>query len=308
MIRLARWARAFWQSFWFEPSTPINLAASRILFYLGLFLLYLPTDFAAWGSVSDAFWMPLPLFEALRLRPLSSSELQLLTGVWRLSLLSAAAGAATRASAIVAAILGAYLMGLPHNFGHVFHFDALLAVVLVVLACSRAGDAWSIDALLLRHRRTTPDAEYTWPIRMVWVMMALVLFAAGVAKLRYGGLDWMTTRNMSLILMRSAYHTSDADPIGTIGLWMAASPVISRLLAVSAVVVELGFATALVSRRARIVFVPAAFALLVGIRIAMGPTFGGFLIVHVFWVPWDKVAAAVRVRHRAAQVESAGRA
>ena len=48
----------------------------------------------------------------------------------------------------------------------------------------------------------------------------------------------------------------------------------------------------------------AAFAMLVGIRVLMGPTFGGFLILTVFWVPWsavlDLVAARVKVKARAA--------
>jgi hypothetical protein len=39
------------------------------------------------------------------------------------------------------------------------------------------------------------------------------------------------------------------------------------------------------------VLVPGAFGMLVGIRILMGPTFGGFLVANVFWVPWDAVAA-----------------
>ena len=66
---------------------------------------------------------------------------------------------------------------------------------------------------------------------------------------------------------------------------------------------ELGFLAALFSRYARLFFVPAAFGMLIGIRVLMGPTFGGFLILNVFWVPWsavvDTVTARVRVKSRA---------
>jgi predicted DCC family thiol-disulfide oxidoreductase YuxK len=34
--------------------------------------------------------------------------------------------------------------------------------------------------------------------------------------------------------------------------------------------------------------------MLVGIRVLMGPTFGGFLLVFAFWVPWTTVGAAIR--------------
>ena len=56
------------------------------------------------------------------------------------------------------------------------------------LALSRAADAWSLDVLMasLRQRRPVQphpdDGEYTWPIRFVWVAMALIFCAAGISR------------------------------------------------------------------------------------------------------------------------------
>ena len=76
---------------------------------------------------------------------------------------------------------------------------------------------------------------------------------------------------------------------------------------------ELLFPLALVSRTARAVLVPAAFVMLVSIRVLMGPTFGGFLVANVVWVPWDAVGARLlawrrqdRVADDAASRESYG--
>jgi predicted DCC family thiol-disulfide oxidoreductase YuxK len=289
---------AAWNAFWFEPATPTDLGVCRVLFYTGLFLFYWPVDFGEWGQVSRAFWMPLPVFSLLHLGPFSTPVLENLSTIWRLSLALSAVGLFTRSSMIVAAMLGFYLLGLPHNFGHTYHFDALLVLALATMAASRAGDAWSIDALV-SNRSNGASAEYTWPIRIVWTAMALIFFAAGLAKLRHGGLEWIASSNMQMILIRSAYHTSDADPITTLGLWLASHAWLSRLLAAMAVIVELGFITALVSPAARLVFVPAAALLLVGIRVTMGPTFGGFLIANVFWVPWQAIGERLAVRTRA---------
>src|SRR5206468_2431299 len=118
------------------------------LFFGGVLLFYWPVDFSAWGTVSHDFWMPLPLFTALQWRPLSPPALDIAQTVWRVALFLSAVGLFTRISTITAALLGLYLLGLPHNFGHTFHFDALLAITGLVLACSRAGDGWSIDALV----------------------------------------------------------------------------------------------------------------------------------------------------------------
>ena len=286
-----------WNQFWFEPISATDLGVCRFLFFAGLFVFYLPVDFSEWGHVSTAFWMPLPVFGLLHLGPTSAAALESLSNVWRIALILSAFGLFTRSSTIVAAVLGFYLLGLPHNFGHTYHFDALLVLALVIMAASRAGDAWSIDALIAR-REVAPSAEYTWPIRLIWTAMALVFFAAGLAKLRHGGLEWIFSANMEMILRRSAYHTSDADPITTLGLWIASHAWLSRLMAAFAVIVELGFITSLVSRRARAFFVPASALLLIGIRVTMGPTFGGFLIANVFWVPWSAIGEWLGVRSR----------
>ena len=165
------------------------------------------------------------------------------------------------------------------------------------MACSRAGDGWSLDARR-RGGRAAPGAEYTWPIRLVWVAMALVFFAAGVAKLRHGGLEWVASDNLAIVLTKAHYHMSDADPIGPWGLWIASSPLASRLVALVSLATEVLFPFALVSRRARAVLVPGAFGMLVGIAILMGPTFGGFLTAFAFWVPWSAILAWREARSR----------
>ena len=296
MIRYAA-ARAGtgWNRFWFEPAAPTDLGAARMLFCAGVLLAYLPVDFSEWGSVAPGFWMPMPLFARLHLGPLPPAGLSVVEAIWRVALVSTAIGFRTRVSATIAAVTGIYLLGLPHNFGHTFHFDALLSLTLIVLAVSRCADALSLDALMQR-RQPEPSAEYRWPIRMVWCLTALVFGAAGFAKLRYGGLDWITSSNMQVVLRRAAYHTSDADPITGAGLWLAMHPLLCQATAALSVAVEFGFPLALFSRRLRAILVPSGLALLVGIRILMGPTFGGFLVVNVFWVPWERVLAALRVR------------
>jgi hypothetical protein len=291
-----------WIRFWFEPTSPIDLGVSRLLFFSGVLLAYGWTDFSDWGRVASEFFMPLPAFMALRLQPLDPGGLAVLQMVWRLALVASAIGLQTRVSMWIAFLLGFYLLGLPHNFGHTFHFDATLVIAMGILACSRAGDAVSIDAAR-SGRSYRPSGEYTWPIRAVWLAMALVFLAAGIAKVRYGGLAWIFSSNLSIVLNRAAYHVSDADPITGLGLWIAAHEWMSRSVAASTVIIELGFIVSLFSRRARLVLVPAAAAMLIGIRVLMGPTFGGFLILNVFWVPWravlDMVSARVHLRHRA---------
>jgi len=292
-----------WQHFWFRPAPATDLGVARLLFFGLLTLFYLPHDFSAWGDVSRAYWQPLWLFERLHLPLFSASTLNILQIVWKLALAAAAAGLLTRLSITVVAILGTYILGLGHNFGQTYHFDAILVLAFWILAFSRAGDAWSIDAWLSRSRGGAQPppvhAEYRWPIQLILVAQALVFFAAGVAKLWTSGPDWVISDHLSLLLQRVQYNISDADPLVPWGSFISTQPWLYHAMALGTVVVETCYPIALFSRRLRVPMVLAGMGLVIGIRALMGPTFEHFLFINPFWVPWHRVVDAVRVRaHR----------
>jgi hypothetical protein len=249
--------------------------------------------------------MPIWLFRCTGMHPLSVDGLAWIQLVWKASLVLSAVGLLTRPSMLVAAALGTYLMGLPHNFGQTQHFDTLVVLASWAMALSHAGDACSVDAWLARrgrdvqdgrggHAEVPPSPEYTWPIRFVWVAMALIFGAAGLSKVRHSGLSWIFSDSFRLLLLRQQYHISDGDPLTTWGVVVAAHPWVTHALAATAVSVELFFPLVLVSKRIRAVLVPAGLLFLVGIRMLMGPTFEQFMMCYVFWVPWQRVADIVR--------------
>ena len=166
-----------------------------------------------WGAYSSVFWMPIWLFDTLGLPAFSPGVLAALQAMWKTALFLSAIGLFTRPAMAVAFVLGVYLMGLPHNFGQTQHFDTLVVFASGALALSRAADAWSLDALMasLRQRRPVQpppaDGEYTWPIRFVWVAMALIFCAAGISKLRHSGLDWIMSDVFWVPWDRVLYNT-----------------------------------------------------------------------------------------------------
>jgi hypothetical protein len=287
-----------WDRFWFVPGPAARLGLSRAIFCGVAFLFYLPHDFTEWATAAPAFWMPIQLFEELHIRVASSEVLFVVQTVWKISLATCALGVWTRLSTVVAAALGAYLLGLPHNFGATQHFDAIVVFALLILAVSRAGDARSIDAALRarRHgavRQPATGPEYTWPIQAMWVMTALVFFGAGTSKLRHSGLEWAFSDNLRLLLMRGYYHVSDGDPLTSWGLIIARHSWLSRGFALSALAIETLYIAALFIRSARLFIALSGVLLLVGIRVLMGPTFESFLMCGLLLVRWDRVEAVV---------------
>jgi len=302
LTRAARTIASAWMRFWFEPSTPTNLAVSRIVLYAPLTLFYARQDFSIWGSVSPALLQPIWLFSTLHLPVFPAAVLFAMEIVWKVSLATAAIGLFTNLSCLVSAALGLYLLGLPHNFGQTYHFDAAILFAFGVLAFSRCGDAWSIDALRRAARR--PDrshvvpysGEYTWPIRTMWVTVSLIFCAAGVAKLWSSGFEWVMSDQMALLLQRVQYHISDADPVTNWGSYIAPVPWLARAFAATTIVVETLYPLALFRTPLRPLIVIAGIGLIVGIRLLMGPTFEHFLLINGFWMPWDRIGERLRAR------------
>jgi hypothetical protein len=293
-----RWLRARWWQFWFEAALPTNLGLCRVLFYGALFMLYLPDDFSAWATVSKVFWEPIWPFQRFHLPLLPSELLTIVQVCWKAALGLSCIGFCTRFSTVGVCLLGPYLLGLRHNFGETSHQDAILVFVFGILALSRCGDGVSVDALMRAARRGHDasrreqelSGEYTWPIRMVWLVMALVFFAAGVAKLRLSGLGWIRPETMTTILIVSNYQVHGLVPLTSWGVYLAHYPWLCGLLAAATVAIEVGFPLALVSRKARWLLVPADFLMQIGIRLLIGPSFVQFMVCYLFWIRWDRVA------------------
>ncbi len=271
-----------------------------MLFYGSLLASYWSHDFTAWASVSRVFWEPIALFRALGLGVLPAPAMSMAAMAWKILLATSAAGVATRFSTIGAAVLGTYLLGVPHSFGKIHHDDAVLVFSMVILAFSRCGDAWSFDGLVRAARRPQDPppsgGEYTWPIRMTWLVMSLVFFAAGVSKLRHSGLRWVTSNALAGHILRSndALVRPAGAPWTNWGPWLAGVPWLSRTAGAVALGLELFFPLALFSRTARRILVPGVFLLQIAIALTMGPDFTQFLICYLFWVPWNGVGKTLK--------------
>ena len=288
--------RKLWMHFWFEPVEPLNLGLCRILFFGAFFLLYLDHDVTRWTVVSDSLWMPVWIFQILHLPILSSSLLIVLQSIWKISLALSCFGLFTRVSTVSSFILGTYLLGLDMNFGKVSHAEGLVVFVFGIMALSRCGDSCSIDRLIWKARQRNDNSpqrpqvsgEYTWPVRAVWVMFALIFFAAGVSKLRHSGLEWIFSDNMAVLLLQAQFEGKSVVPWG---FYLAQYQWLTQLVAAATIAIEVGYPLALFSRRARWIIVPGVFSMLIGISLLLGVTFSEFLICNLFWVRWGCVSS-----------------
>jgi hypothetical protein len=295
-----------WNRFWFRPGARDRLALCRILFFGGLLAFYLPYDASNVGHLPRVFYLPVWILDVLHLPPPTFRVFVALQWLWRAALLLSFLGLFTRAATGVALLVGIYVIGVPNSFGKVGHGDAILIWGMLAMFASRPADAYSLDALIRRRRGRTPpglDTEYFWPIRFMWIVMAVIFSAAGIAKLRTSGLAWITGDSMSNTLMAQRYPGAKSFLFRyfgytgeglNIGLWIAKHELLAKGMAAMTIVIEIGMLLTPFSRRARYLIVPMMGLCQLGMGFVLGVLFPPFSLNYLFWIPWDRLLARVK--------------
>jgi hypothetical protein len=156
------------------------------------------------------------------------------------------------------------------SWGQLLHFENLVALHLIVIALAPAADRWSLDSRSGRRTHDSDDTAYGWPIALAALVVVITYVITGVAKLRYGGFEWITGDTLRNHVAYSAARLDllggDASPVAgwTVGASWAWTPA-----AAFTVLVELAAPVALLGGRIRTIWVIAAWTLHVGIAAAM---------------------------------------
>jgi len=131
------------------------------------------------------------------------------------------------------------------SLGQILWFDVLMVLHVLVIAAHVA----------LVESRSTDDAEVGriagWSVRLAALITVSTYVVAGVAKLRIGGVEWITgealERHLSYTAARAEVLGGRPSPFAN---WALASPLPSRPFAMLTIGLELGAPLALTHRRA----------------------------------------------------------
>jgi hypothetical protein len=304
------WPLSRWR-WWTEPVRAERLAVLRIglaaILLLDVLLTYLPhaTDF--FGSDS----LGAPKLTAYLFKPGKDGAWKgnwsLLRGVedhavlraclwlWAAATLALLVGAATRLSAIATWVLSISFANLNPSIDNAG--DTVRGILLFYLMLCPCGAVWSVDAWLgprvgrwlgrwgsRRPRRLRgPVLVHPWPLRLLFVQMALIYCASGIHKVV--GSDWP--------LGRSLYYVM-AD--WTLTRWSYAQVpvpyILTRLLTWTILAWEVLFPLLMIWRPLRIAALFFGASMHLGIFVNM--ELGGFgpymLCLYLPLLPWERWA------------------
>jgi len=294
----ARWIEA-WNQWWFPQSTGLRLAVCRIVVVAAQLFVFMP------------FFQPSLAEHLVLLRgPTGFVEPQ-----WMIALLAAIPGAGfvftpifmtiayfatigagastlvgfrTRVSAALFALGTWFFVSHAYSYGEEHHAEAILAIFLLLLALSPSGRRLSLDAVRRRRDAGAPGTVGTavWPLKLVQLLLAWSYLSNGVAKLAFGGLEWMNGYTLQTYMLQDALKWDLP-----LGVWLAQHHALCVWLSVATIVFEMTFVLAVFVRRVRPAYLAGGAMLHLGIYLTMGAIFFQHIVLYACFFDVERGAA-----------------
>jgi hypothetical protein len=286
----------------FGPGDPRQLAALRIglCLTLALRLATRPEVYLSLAEQERELFRPRSYMTLVDQMPSQTTiAICLVAGI--VAAVLAAAGLLSRTMLAIALLAALLLNGMQTSQGKILHNDVLLVLCLIAIVFARHGDAWSLDAWIIRRRsrrravagpRVGASPAYGWPVRAAMLVIALAYVVAGLHKVAGShGLGWASSDNMRWLL----YVASDSQGHNSAALWIAEHPRVAHLAAYGLLVTECLFFLVLLISRLRWVFIPAVIALHIGTWVTLRLDYSAWaLCVVIVFVTWPSAVARVR--------------
>jgi hypothetical protein len=274
--------KAVWRAFdhfWYRPAPASRLRMLRVLvgaYAVALLAIGFPNFVSVTRFQASEFAPVGPV--ALLAAPLPTVL------VYALSALSIAFGVAFvtgyryRIAGPVFALLFLWVTSYRNSWGMKFHTENLVALHLILLSAAPAAEKADPEpsASLPEGERPQqrPSGRYGWAITAMGAVTVVTYLLAGVAKLRLGGLHWMSGEalrvqvaydNLRKIELGSVYSPVGAAVVGFTPLF--------RVLGVMTLLLELGAPVALLGGRFSRGWAIGAYSFHLGVVVLMAIAF-----------------------------------
>lgn len=179
---------AYLKNFFLEPQLPYSISIFRILFFSYLAFIYY-IEYSMLPTVSLSNKVPLPLIGWLiDILPINADIYICFLYLGIVCCLFIVIGFKTRFFLIINSICVFYIIATPNFFGKLWHEQFVIWIVWFFMF-SRCYDVFSIDAFI-NKTAIVKSANYTFPIRFVWIQFGIIYFWAGFYKLWDSGFEW----------------------------------------------------------------------------------------------------------------------
>lgn len=238
--------------FFTEPDHALNLAIFRVIFFTTLLVqveLHRQVILRYSSAPEELRIAPFGIGWILPWLRFDPEVTARVIDVLRVVCVTGMVGLFSRTSALIAALLSCYALGIPQCFGKVNHYH-FFVWFSAMLAVSRCGDALSVDRLLQRRWGVPapgPSSVYGAPLRFIWLLLSVLYFFPGFWKLFESGLDWAFSDNLNNTMHAQWQQLHGWRPFWRIDQY----PLLLWGMAFFTIAFELAFVFLIFSRRTR---------------------------------------------------------
>jgi len=260
------------KQFFLEPTSAVNLGLLRIAVFYLLYCSGYDRTSNWYASLSNTFLkLPRGWIWLADLYPVLMNYIKPTEWVFIIASGLALIGLFTRVSTVVSSVLAVWVMGIPNFYFKIGHADHVVVLSALVLACSRSGDALSVDWLIrrFRGRGIAPPARsvaYTVPIRFSWLLVGTSYLFPGLWKLWEGGDLWINGHKLEVEMALKWAQLPDFVPRFRVDHL----PAVMIFFGTMTLVFEIGYFFALFSRRTRVLAGVIATSFHFGVGSTMG--------------------------------------
>ena len=206
------------------------------------------------------------------------------------SLVAATVGYLTGVATKSAALLFLFYEGLVRSFGHFNHDEMPVVYMLIILAFTPCGDAFSVDSRFRRTRTQLGDIVYGYPILLMRVLLAWSYFSSALIKLRVAGLGYFNADSLPTLAITHSLDNLHATHY-RLAFWLPRARGVMSLVVVIVVLWELAFPLAIFSKAALRVILSAGVLFHLGTLFFMNVFFPYHLAAYAVFIDWPRVVS-----------------
>jgi len=204
------------------------------------------------------------------------------------SLFAATVGFFTSLTTKSSALLFVFYEGLLRSFSHFNHDEMPAVYILVVLAFTPCGDAFSIDSWWGKTNPQRPGLVYGYPILLMRALLSWSYFSSAVIKLRVMGLSYMDPDTLpTLAIVHSLDNLHDSR--FQLAFWLPQVREYTPIFMALVILWELLFPLAIFFKRARLIILGMGVVFHLGTLFFMNIFFPYHLAMYIVFVDWGEI-------------------
>jgi hypothetical protein len=260
------------------------------------------TSFSDLGRLPATLLRPTGAMQILSWRfydlVLTPAGMATLKWLMMLSLFGATIGCLTSLTTKSSAVLFVFYEGLLRSFSHFNHDEMPAVYILIVLALSPCGDAFSFDSWRGKKQPRSSEIIYGYPILLMRVLLAWSYFSSALIKIRVAGLSYLSPDNLpSLAIVHSLDNLHDTH--FRLAFWLPQVREYTPIFVALVVLWELLFPLAIFFKRARLIILALGIVFHLGTIFFMNIFFPYHLAMYLVFVDWGRLRRRVEsFRHR----------